>query len=167
MISPLWPVPEAWQYAWQSIFGRVQFIIKGKIIDYLASWGSFSLSTAWWTLQSAAPQVGCLVSKSDCNFDGEKSGIMRLAELMEIWLQHRAERIIPSFAVFLALLCRDSASISLQHHSQCWLLRCICTSCLKDVPMFTWEAERGKESYLFVLNGTWNSLRRQNIKTFP
>lgn len=42
---------------------------------------------------------------------------MRLAELMEIWLQHRAERIIPSFAVFLALLCRDSASISLQHHS--------------------------------------------------
>lgn len=112
MTSPLWPAPEAWQ----SIFGGLEFIIKGKLIDYLASWASFSLSTAWWTLQSTVPQIGCLVSKSDRRFDCEKSGIMRLAELMEIWLQHWAERVISSFAVFLAViqgLCQHKLGVSL------------------------------------------------------
>lgn len=115
MASPLWPASEAWQYAQQSIFAGLHILIKGKLMNYLASWGPFRLSTAWWTLQRAVPQVGCLVSKSDCRFDCEKFGIMRLAEL--ICLQHWAERVIFSFAVFLAVLCRDSASISLQHIS--------------------------------------------------
>lgn len=87
---------------------------------------------------------------------------------LPVTLSRKGSIFICSFSSSLCSHCDVACQHQLSASHECWLETYLYFSPARCTHGVLEKLEIGKESYLFILNGTWNSLRRQqlNSKTF-